>query len=546
MPDFNIRHPDWERMWPRWQQARCFLLGGAHVLDPGYAVSPAPISSGVELEPSTSEPVEGARPRSIYDVRVRGAAQSFLWKHDRETDEEYADRARRLYHLAIFRSVINVYVAGILKMPPRRDAKGEAWERYDNDVDGRGTKVDTFCRRALTMALAYGRVHAITDRPPSPFEVATKADAAAAPQPYSYLVSPLDIVDWALDDRGEFVWLVHREDAPDTRSPGSAPPKTRNQYRIWTRSETAVWRETESGVSLGSAFVASPDSFEQIGGTIAHGLGRIPVATLWATEEDRQKEMACESAFADTLDLDRHALNKLSELDETERSQTFALLAVPVREGGAKAEISVGPFRAFAFDADVGTPSYVSPDGSLPDGKWSRVESQIQMSRTLEGASRGRAEYSKEERSASSIAVESEDKRSRMTWWSASVEEFDEQLHRNVGLWSGEEYDPPAAYTKDFDFRAISAQVQDIVSLNGVGLPQIVKAALVSQPVLKILREGGAGAEQIREVVESLAKYAKEAPPKAAPSPVVPEFPRSVPRPGNGARPDMEHSEVPA
>lgn len=519
----------------RWQMAWCFLRGGAHVLDPDFEVYKyaRPIAASADYAPSSGTSPESEKPRSDFDVRSTSSVRSFLWRHDLESDEEFGDRARRLYHLGIYRSFINVYTAGILKVPPKRGRATGAWKRYEEDADGQGTAVNTLVRRALSLALCWGRVHAVTDREAIAEAPRSAAESDVAPPPYSFLLSPIDVVDWRRNRNGRFVWFVYREDAPDERDPGEEQPDALNQYRVLTENTSELWREVRESNVLGVT-----RSFEKIGPTTYHNLGRVPVSTLWATEEERERVMGCESPFADALDFDRHLLNKMSESDETERTQAFSLLAWPVAEGGVRGSLDVGPNRAVAYSSDVGTPSYISPDPSVVDGVWKRAEGQIQMVRTLEGASRGRAEYSKEERSAASITVESEDKRNRMTWWAAAVEEFDRDLHDVAGLWIGAK-PPTVSYTKDFDFRAVTAQIADIVQLNVLQLPRKAIFELAKSPVTAILRENGVEADVLDRVLAVIDEEME----KPEPKPII-----QVPAPfgKKPAAPGEEDEEKPA
>lgn len=504
-PDFNTRHPDWQRMAGRWTMAWAFLRGGVHILDPDYDVYTArwPVR-----ERSTTAAGETAAERQNHQSDFQWkttSVRSFLWRHVFEQPEEFADRSRRLFHLPYFRSVINVYVAGILKQAPIRDELSEAWQAWHRDVDGRGTNIDTFMRRALTQALGWGRVHAIVDRLPTDAAPTNAEEAAKVPPPYCYLVSPIDIVDWKFGEDGLFDWVVIRENEPDVRRPGFAPAATRNRYRVWTRKTVQLWSQPD------------PNSAVFVGdGERLHGHDRVPMATLWCTEEDRERVMGCESPFADALDFNRHQLNKFSELDETERLQTFSILAWPLTDGGTLGEMEIGPNRAVGYDSAAGTPSYVNPDGTLPDGKWKRIEGQLQMGRTLEGASRGRAEYSKEERSAASITVESEDKRNRMTWWAAAGQAFDRELHEIMAVDLGEDAPNEAAWAKDFDFRAVSAQIADINQLKAAGLPKKTIFILARGPAQKILRENGVSTEKVAEALAEIDAEAEK--PDTAPA----------------------------
>jgi len=504
-PDFTIRHLDWTTMAMRWRMAWCFYRGGVHVLDPDHNVYRARFPIRTRTATSGVGETNSELPVHQSDSQwTSGEARSYIWKHDRETVEEFSDRSRRLYHLPLFRSDINNYVAGVLKQAPARRDLSDAWKGWQSNVDGRGTDIDALMRRTLARALVFGRMHVIVDRAPAGAPALSKADDASQPPPYCYLVSPLDLVDWRIGADGRFDWIVIRKDAPDTRTPGVEMSAPLDWYLEITRDYFQVWREQAE----------NSNTFVREGEQVLHRVGEVPMATLWATEEDQDRLMCCESPFADALDFNRHQLNKLSELDETERMQTFSILAWPTNEGAPLGELDIGQSRCCTYDAQAGAPSYIGPDPALADGKWRRIESQTQLSRTLEGTSRGRAEYSKEERSAISMAVENEDKRNRMSWWASAVQEFDIQLHEIVGKFLGEASPGDTAYVKDFDFRAVSSQVADIVQLNVAGLPKKTVFALAKGPVEKILRENGLAPEEIDKALNDIDEESAKPDPK--------------------------------
>lgn len=508
-PDFTVRHLDWVTMANRWRMAWSFYRGGVHVLSPDHAVYrarfPLPNRSAVS---SSSGEADSELPLHQSDFQwTSGEARSYIWKHDRETVEEFSDRSRRLYHLPLFRSNINNYVAGVLKQAPARRDLSDAWKTWHSDVDGNGTDIDALMRRALARALVFGRMHAIVDRLPVESAPVSKADERESPAPYCYLVSPLDLVDWKIGRDGQWDWVVIRRDAPDDRFFGNEMKAPLDWYMAIDRKAFHVFREQDE----------NSRTFVRVGEPVAHGLGTVPMATLWATEEDQDRLMCCESPFADALDFNRHQLNKLSELDETERMQTFSILAWPTNEGAPLGELDIGQSRCCTYDAQAGAPSYIGPDASLATGKWQRIEAQTQLSRTLEGTSRGRAEYSKEERSAASMTVENEDKRNRMSWWASAVQEFDLQLHGIVAKFLGEKAPEDLSYTKDFDFRAVSSQVVDIVQLKTAGIPKKAIFVLAKGPVEKILRENGVDPEAIDKVLEDIDSEAE----KPEPVPVI-------------------------
>lgn len=520
MPDFNVRHPDFAAMEYRWRMARAFNLGGVAVLSPDFKVGTARVAS-MQRKVTGSDGSGGvaAEPqRTLSDYEWSSVAtRSFIWKHDRETPEEYADRCRRAYHFPVFRYVLNSLAAGVMKDAPVRaggEDVAEPWASYFKDVDRRNTRIDTFVRRALSAALTYGRCHAVTDMSRVESQPSTMAQLRDMQlRPYSYIITPLELVDWRLDEVGEWVWAVIQEAAPDDRPPGVESRDTVFQYRVWSRDSWELWRENQTPSSTNLAPQQQPTAS---GGfdLVASGpnpCGRVPISTLWATEEDQAVTMACESPLADVLDLNRHNLNELSELDEVDRAQAFAMLAVPTSEGQG-GSIDIGPWRAFTFAAEAGKPEYISADAAHSAGRWLRASDKLQIGRQLANASRGKSEYSKEERSADALMVESSDKSNQMAWWSASTEEFERSLYRMVALWTGSAEDsaPEVHYQRVFDLRSLSKQIDDLTKLSKVVPPDT--AIEIAKPIVsRVMTEGGAEPDAVREVVDAME--APEPPP---------------------------------
>jgi hypothetical protein len=509
--DFSHRHPEWQRMIKRWQMAFDFWRGGIHVIAPDHDIS------AIEFAASTSDEsggLENEDTGELSDFRwVPDVARSYLWKHDRESSRQYDDRSARAIHLPVFQYVINVLTAGVLKISASRGNNEQIqfpWDIYWTNVDLAGTNIDSFIRQALTLSWVFGRIHAITDVPYIEQDVKNRGEQLAKDlRPYSYLVTPIDLVDWSIDRYGQFQWVVIREDMPDARQPGNQACVIENQYRVWTREKWELWvpKASEEDGQENVEYELLDEGY--------HGLNRVPLDTLWATKDSKQALMQCESPLADVLDLDRDCLNKMSELDELERMQSFGLLCIPEAEGTSIGSIDVSPFSALKIPSEAGMPRYVSPDTGLANGKWQRVQEKMMVIRQLAGASRGKSEYSKEERSAEALAAENEDKKNQMAAMAAATEEFDNALHRTVLAWIGKSTDvyPQPHYPKTFDVKGTFTKIAELVQLNSTDiLSPFALAELVKPIVSGLLKENGLPPEKIKQVEKELDSQALRLP----------------------------------
>lgn len=508
----DLRHPDYVRMARRWQMALDFWRGGLSVMSPDYEVAQARFAVPQTTTSDTSAvDIVPGRAEQEY-TWYSSPNHSYLHKHDRETLEEFHERQIRQSHLPLFQYVVNIYSSGILRSGPEDKPTTGWWREYYDDVDGAGTSMDAFRHEKLALALTFGRIHVITDRAAGQPAVNRLQQQLAGDRAWSYLLTPLDLVDWCLDERGRFVWVIVRESAPDLRSPGEAYGEIGCQYRVWTQADWTLYRQVTS--DDGKAWA--------VAGSGKHGAGEVPISTMWACRVGRTKSMACESPLCDVLDFDRSFLNDLSEANEIDRAQAFAFLAWPEVEGSPIGTIEVGPWRGASYPAQAGPPTYVAPPYEIADSRWRRAQEKLFVVRQLAGASRGKAEYSKEERSAAALDVEAEDKRNQMAWWASEMEESDRHQLRLVSLVQGVDGQPEPRYPRRFDVASVTQQISDLVQISAVAAVPVAAAAEMARPIVeRILREAGAGPESIDAALAAIELEAT----KPEPEPMAPALP---------------------
>ena len=294
--DYSVTHPDYDAYAARWQMAADFREGGIKVLQPENVTSLA-FNAHVtddDDDSDVSTAPELARASSRFEWRT-SAWNSYLWKHTSEKPHEFQERAARAAHIPLFGPMCSTFTAGVLRVSPtRRGNTGIVWDEYKSDVDLDGTDFDAFIREALERAIGYGKVHAITDFTRSDEPIKTRQDQRSRGlRAYTYLLDPIDLVDWRMDSRGRFLWIKIREKVEPERGPADPYPGTTYQYRIWTRDSWEVHRYFENG---GWQMMESG----------SHGLGEVPISTLWTS---RVRRMGVESPMSSLLDIDRRVFN---------------------------------------------------------------------------------------------------------------------------------------------------------------------------------------------------------------------------------------------
>jgi hypothetical protein len=372
-----------------------------------------------------------------------------------------------------------------------------------------GTDVNAYFRRAMSLALTFGRIHAVTDRLrfDSPAENRGQ-QLERGERSYTYLITPLDLVDWSTDRQGNFNWAVVMEQQDDVRRPGETVEPRGLQYRVWTTERWDLYREVTKEEAVRAP---NNEKFMHIGGD-THDVGRVPIATLYATQLNEAADQAIESPVSDHCDINRDTLNRLSELDEAERSQAFELLGIPTADGESVGPIDIGYWSAFTFPASAGAPAYIGADPSHPQGKMDRIERKIFMSKDLAAVSRVTASRSKEERSAEALSMESEDKRNQLALWQQALKEFDQDVHEMLGKWEDETPPPPAVYMSDFDSKATTTAVNELVQMSAVPLiKRALKAqAAIARPIVRrIMTDAGEDEKKIEDTLNTLDEEAE-------------------------------------
>lgn len=488
--DFDHVHPDYSRLYSRWVMSDDFRRGGLAVIAPNryetrIRINKTPLDQIQNDAPVTGSSAESPPSRLSLQPSVGwSSSKTYLFKAIREPTDAFEDRKQRQVHFPLFKPIVNIFGAGVLRVEPSRTGVTGAWREWMTDVDLAGTDYDAFIRNSMDLGLSFGRYHAIPDRPRFDERAPSRLhQLARGERTYLTGLSPLDIVDWEMDAHGELIWARIIEPDIRPRSPLEKFSGTSMQYRVWYRDGWELYQFGYIDGKKDNGAWAMVDGGE-------HGFGRVPIATLWTSGE---RTFACESPLADVLDIDREVLNLYSQLGILEEIQSFALLYLPVEDGGSMGPIDVSPYSAWTGPPG-GAPQYVSPGSELVNSKWQRIENRVYMIRQLTGVGRGRAEYSKEERSAESIMRESEDKMTLLAVLAKSAEEYDNKIMQLVASFEGDAMgDPPRAnYPRTFDLKGISVQINELLQLASTRtVPMAAMVTLAKPIVATMLSEKG-------------------------------------------------------
>lgn len=264
----------------------------------------------------------------------------YLSRHKRESTEDYQARRAAAYYQNYFAPIVNALVDPIFKKAPMRDYQSsidDIVRDFLQDVDGSGTDMDTFMKRAAIMAKIYGVSFIIVD-------MARDANAQNMQDlrkrrvyPYLRVTGPQEINGntYGLDARGNLTYIEFRETAKI--NDGAVA------YR-YCRYGLDGWK------------ITGDDKIENAQGS--YHLGRVPVIPVFSRMLE-QKTMMPESDMSSIATMAKALYNHCSWLSEILRNQTFPLMTIPSLD--AK-EIVVGNNNALGYSPDsTHEPKFIAP-----------------------------------------------------------------------------------------------------------------------------------------------------------------------------------------
>lgn len=307
------RHAEWRRNVRRWTFLLDSLEGGEAYRTASYGVDargwpirnlvrhpreyPAP---GVAVAAAGRISDEEAGTFGLFvDGRIGNGGRMGA-AGDEPQGDEFWTRWHRTPPPTFVAEAVDFQVSRIFGQEPRREGPA-SFEAWAEDVDGSGISYKRWVREELApRLLVLGCVDVLADRPALPDgeelpETLTVAgrERLGLDRVEVRLIDPQDVLDWAIDRRREYVWVLNREYHPVDDEEGTrfAP-----RYRRWDREGWTLY--DHEGERIGSG---------------THGLGFVPQRRLFTRRAPRATHTGV-SYFEATADLAREYYNRDSEL----------------------------------------------------------------------------------------------------------------------------------------------------------------------------------------------------------------------------------------
>lgn len=304
--------------------------------------------------------------------------------------------------------------------------------------------------------------------------ILTEADTSDL-SPYAYTVYPNDVLDFGVDDDGEFTWVLIRESYRNDEDPEECDGKVITQFRLWTRVDWRVYEPAKN--DKGFKRIAQGN----------HNLGKVPVVRV--VHKDGDDIYNAIGMIDDIAYKDRAIANYRSCLDCTIHDQTFSTLWIPDgglmasterdAEGKRQRMIRMATNRAAVFNDKANhIPFYLSPDADQAE----IIKSLIAELRTEVWEDALMGSESRAKSTGPATATEKEHEFEKLNGAlgdkAANLEAAERRILELVCLWNNtepteDELAEWSSYPRRFNVQALVDEISDLLQVQKItGLSQ--------------------------------------------------------------------------
>lgn len=236
----------------------------------------------------------------------------YLIPHPSELIDKYRRRQHLSYYPNYVKPVVDAHVNPIFKTSPTRQNMSEYFEKFVDDVDGKGTTLTRFMKKCAIRAKLHGVEFIVIDMDEISLDsiVTKKTVIDNRLYPYLYLVSPAQVVDWATNKFGKLTYFKYSLQSTVVDENGDKQQISEN----WTWTETICKKEIGGKETI-----------------FTNPIGVIPIVPVYGAINDSDDLVPQSDVYA--IARTNYAIyNACSELRERNRNQAFSILTFPIGE----------------------------------------------------------------------------------------------------------------------------------------------------------------------------------------------------------------------
>lgn len=195
--------------------------------------------------------------RKVYrDLYVGGDqlkenAGQYLVARQREPREVYAERLSRVFYQNYIGSIVDWYASTMFRREPGLTflPATEFYSSFVEDCDRKGTSVSDFFRAQFTETLVTGTSYVLVDFPRVTEAVGTRGEEDALGVSRAYLVpyTTDEVINWSLDDLGNFEWVVIRTESVKKTRVEDEKWRTETRWSYYDKQKFERYRRADKG-----------------------------------------------------------------------------------------------------------------------------------------------------------------------------------------------------------------------------------------------------------------------------------------------------------
>jgi hypothetical protein len=193
--------------------------------------------------------------RDLYagGFEFKARVTHYLQQRQKEPADIYLERVHRAFYENYIGSIVDWYSATLFRREPSLqfdgglDADRGFLSEFVEDCDLRGSKLSNFFRLCFTDSLVTGQSHVLIDFPVRTQLARNRAEEDASGLSRAFLVryGAEDLINWNLDDRGDYEWVVLRTEAERQLSIDSSEIVKETRWAYYDKTEFRIYKRLE-------------------------------------------------------------------------------------------------------------------------------------------------------------------------------------------------------------------------------------------------------------------------------------------------------------
>jgi hypothetical protein len=197
------------------------------------------------------------RYRDLYigGERLKLRASEYLLPRQREPGDVYTERLSRVFYENYIGSIVDWYSATLFRREPvvtfvGANARGkDFFSALVDEVDLKGTGLNDFFRAQFVESLITGSSYVLVDFPRTETKAGTRAEEDAMGASRAYLVgyAAEDVINWNLDEQGNFDWVVIRTKCVKKDRVDDVEWRTETRWAYYDKTTFKIYVKADDG-----------------------------------------------------------------------------------------------------------------------------------------------------------------------------------------------------------------------------------------------------------------------------------------------------------